>query len=91
MIAEPATETLLDLWGRCWDSAWELDDRRGDNAATTFVALELRRLGSDLSTARDVAALADKLERRARDEPSAHTVGSECIPVGDRCASSPGG
>ena len=60
----PATESLLDLWGRVWDAAWEIDDIRGDSAATTFAAEELRRLGDDVSTAPAVAALAAKLEER---------------------------
>jgi len=65
---EPATESLLNLWGRCWNAGWELDDIRGDHAATTYAASELRRLGDDVSTAPAVAALAEKLEARLESE-----------------------
>ena len=63
-MMEPVTETLLDLWGRAWDCAWELDALRRDSAATTYAAEELRRLGDDVSTAPAVAALAERLEAR---------------------------
>jgi len=63
--------TLLDLWGRAWDAAHGLDALRGDSAATMFAAEELRRLGSDLSTAPAVAALAERLEARLSHRPVA--------------------
>jgi len=36
--------TVLDVAGRMWDSAWAIDELRGDTAASTWAAVHVRRL-----------------------------------------------
>ena len=52
---------------RTWDAAWELDELLGNSHATIYVGDRLREMGGEPDPA-TVAALADKLETRLRQE-----------------------
>ncbi len=73
--------TLLDIAGRLWSAAWELDALRGDTAATTWTAGKVRQLmrTGQADDARAVLPLVRALEGRLAQDRDARPTNTSAV------------
>lgn len=63
--------TLREVADRMWSAAWELDERRGDFAASGWVAGKVHALmrADRADDPEEIEKLAEALERRLAEKP----------------------